>query len=72
MKIVIQTNKLKCDMGVCTNMADYSVVPDGVDKSRYINLCKDCMQNLYDATSKILVPKSPKNIYMRNKGRGEQ
>lgn len=71
MKIIVQTNKIKCDMGICKNKADYSVVPDGAEQNQYINICSDCMQKLHSACAKILVPKSPKNIYTREK-RGDK
>ena len=33
MKIIIQTNKIKCDIGKCKNIAKYSVAPDGAPLS---------------------------------------
>lgn len=71
MKIIIQTNKLKCDMGICKNPADYSVVPEGADQSQYINLCKDCMKKLYTESSAIFATKSSKDVSVKNKSRGE-
>ncbi len=47
MKIIVQTNNLKCDMGTCANRADYSVIPSDGDKRSYLNLCKDCMSAFY-------------------------
>ena len=68
MKIVIQTNKIKCDMGTCINHAKYSVVPDGADKSRYVNVCEDCMRKLYNAASAIYAPKNSGIKRSDNKG----
>ncbi|MDE5616625.1 MAG: hypothetical protein K2I78_02425 [Clostridia bacterium] len=62
MKIIIQTNKIKCDIGKCKNLAKYSVAPDGVSASQYVNLCEDCAENIYSALGRYLVPKSPKNM----------
>lgn len=71
MKIIIQTNKLKCDMGICKNSANYSVVPDGADQSQYVNLCKDCMKKLYVLSSEIYKGKASKDKTDKDGARGK-
>ena len=72
MKIIIQTNKIKCDVGKCKNQAKYSLAPDGVSPSQYINFCEDCARDIYSALGRNLVPKSPKNMLARAVKRGEE
>lgn len=70
MEIKNQTNKIKCDMGRCKNMASYTIMPDDVPQEQYIHLCDECIKKLYELTSKVVVPKSVKNVYARNTKRG--
>lgn len=57
MKVIIQTNKIKCDVGNCRNLAKFSVAPEGVGAGQYINLCEECMKQLYGAIGILLTPK---------------
>ena len=70
MKIIIQTNKVKCDIGKCKNTARYSIAPKGVSPSQYVNLCEDCAEDIYNSIGRHLVPKSPKNMLARAVKRG--
>ncbi|MCI8912225.1 MAG: hypothetical protein HFE31_05960 [Clostridia bacterium] len=54
MKIIIQTNKVKCDVGNCMNTAEFSLTPDGVSADRYINVCGSCMVELYGAMAPLV------------------
>lgn len=72
MKIIIQTNKIRCDIGKCKNQARYSIVPEGVSPSQYVNFCQDCAENIYSALGKYLVPKSPKNMLAKTLKRGNE
>ena len=60
MKVIIQKNKIRCDVGNCRNLADFSVTPDGVGAGQYINLCQDCMRQLYGEIGLLLAPKGKK------------
>lgn len=71
MKIIIQTNRIRCDVGNCRNIADYSLTPEGVPTWRYINICKDCMQQLYGAMGPIVASQKRK-AKSQNKGVGGQ
>ena len=56
MKVIIQTNKIKCDVGKCRNLAKFSVAPEGVGAGQYINLCEECMRQLYGEMGILLTP----------------
>ena len=68
MKIIIQSGKVRCDIGKCPNVARYSVMPEGVSPSGYVNLCESCAEELYSALGRLLVPKSPKNMLAKKRG----
>ena len=70
MKIIEQKKKVKCDMSGCKNTADYSVFKEGNSPDKYLNLCKDCLQAIYEQASSVFVPKSPKNILQKDFGKG--
>ena len=57
MKVIIQTNKIKCDVGNCRNLAKFSVAPEGVGAGQYINLCEECMKTLYGEIGLLISPK---------------
>ena len=57
MKVIIQTNKIRCDVGNCRNLASFSVAPDGVGVGQYINLCEECMRQLYGEIGLALTPR---------------
>ncbi|MDE6210375.1 MAG: hypothetical protein K2K85_00195 [Clostridia bacterium] len=61
MKVIIQTNKIKCDVGNCRNLAKYSVAPEGVGAGQYINLCEECMRQLYGEIGLLIAPKRKRN-----------
>ena len=61
MKVIIQKNKIRCDVGNCRNLAKFSVTPDGVGAGQYINLCEDCMRQLYGEIGVLLAPRRKKS-----------
>lgn len=62
MKLIKQTRRLKCDVGGCKSLADYSVLKEGSNPRNQINICKGCMQEMYTLFAKETVPESPANI----------
>lgn len=66
MKIIIQKNKVKCDVGNCINQAEFSLTPDGVSPDRFINICSGCMTELYGVIGPIVAQK--KRQEKRRKG----
>ena len=61
MKVIIQKNKIRCDVGNCRNLAKFSVTPDGVGAGQYINLCEECMRQLYGEIGTLLAPSRKKS-----------
>lgn len=56
--------KIKCEIAGCKNLANYSV--STCDSSRYnFNLCENCLKELYKQFSKVVTPKSIKNVYQK-------
>ena len=72
MKIIIQKSKVKCDIGKCKNQAHFSIAPEDVSPSQYVNLCEECAGDIYSALGKHLVPKSPQNMLARAVKRGNE
>lgn len=62
MKLIHQTRRIKCDVGGCRSLADYSVIKEGGSPRNQINLCKECMREMYALFAKESVPESPANI----------
>lgn len=64
MEIKKINSKIKCDLLGCKNLATYTVVNEDGTKYNF-NLCEQCLKNLHKQFSKILTPKSIKNIYQK-------
>lgn len=61
--------KTKCEMSMCKREAVYQFCLDNGDKRNSLNLCENCVKELYGQIGKILTPKSPKNM-LNKKGVG--
>lgn len=46
MKLIKNEQKIRCEMGVCHNFADYSIALDRVGIRSRIHICKDCLGEL--------------------------
>lgn len=62
MKLIKQTRRIKCDVGGCKNLAEFTLSKEGANPKGNVNLCKDCMQKMYELFAQELVPTSPANI----------
>ena len=61
--IVSQNNKkVKCDISGCGNIAEYVIEYKRGFKSSGLYMCKSCMEDMYSAIGKCIVPKSPVNM----------
>lgn len=56
MEIIKQNCKCKCDINNCRKSADYYITDEGVMPMRRINICADCMAELYREFGKIIKP----------------
>lgn len=66
--IIEPTNlNIKCDMMGCKNKADYAIYNRKPYKIPDMHFCKDCLDNIYSAISKLRAPKSPENIMKKIK-----
>lgn len=59
-------HRVKCDFAGCKNIADYTFVKGNVIK-RDICLCKECLDEIYEAAAKIRVPKAIESPFKLNK-----
>lgn len=62
MKLAKLNVKVRCDFGLCKNLASYEFYEQGVLSRRKIYLCEDCAKQLFELLSKEFVPKSPVNL----------
>lgn len=46
MKLIKNNQKVRCEMGVCRNKADYSIALDRVGIRSRIHICKQCLCEL--------------------------
>jgi len=54
--------KTKCDIPGCLNYADYTLKLRKFWNVGNTNFCKSCLTKMHGEISKVLTPKSPKNI----------
>ena len=64
MEINTITNKIKCELPGCKNLAEHSVSCTDNCKHNF-NLCKECLTELHKQFSRVLTPKSIKNVYQK-------
>lgn len=58
MKLIKSTRKIRCEMGVCRKLADYTIAMDRVGIKSNIHVCKDCLGELYSLIGEHVIPKS--------------
>ncbi len=63
---------IRCDMPMCGRRAVYGISAKGGLRSRQLNICKECLQELYSAIALVIVPKSPDNLIVKAVKRREQ
>ena len=60
MELIKTPYKIKCEMGVCKNKADYSIHLSRCGIKSRIHICKDCAKELNGLLSKELKSKKRK------------
>ena len=55
-------SRVRCDIGLCKNNAVYVIGGKGVMPNRKLYICEECMKQLYEQFSAVMVPKSPENL----------
>ncbi|MBR2468291.1 MAG: hypothetical protein IKB42_04550 [Clostridia bacterium] len=56
--------KIKCDIMGCKNLVNYSVSTSDNPRNN-LNICESCLKELHKQFSKVVTPKSIKNIYQK-------
>jgi len=79
MELVKLNVRARCDMGLCKNIAEYSISSGSVKahlpwrrEASGTYICSDCLKELYAAIGKVLVPKSPDNLIKKAIKRREE
>lgn len=54
MELLKNNYRIKCEMGICKNNADYSIHLSRCGIKSRIHICKDCMKELYGLFGKEL------------------
>ena len=67
MKMEACSEPLKCDIVGCKNSAKYCFSTKGFVRKEFA-FCEDCMKEMYDCFSKVVVPKAIDAPYKRRKG----
>lgn len=66
MQIYECKQKVKCDFAGCKNVAEFTLVKTGFFK-RDICLCRECLKEIHECASKIIVPKAIESPFKLNK-----
>lgn len=56
MKLIDTPYKIKCELGVCKNLAKKTVTMDRVGARGNIHVCPSCMRELYNLIGKEITP----------------
>ena len=79
MELMKLSVKARCDMGLCKNLAAYSIASGGQKahlpwrrEAGGTYICQECLEKLYAAIGKVLVPKSPDNVIKKAVERREE
>lgn len=72
MELVKLEKRLKCDIGGCKNYATYSVRHERGNFSNHLNLCEDCLKEMYSLFAKTVVPEALPAVFSgkRKTGKG--
>lgn len=57
MKLIKTDSKLRCELGVCKNRAEYALVLDRTGIRSRIYLCSQCIEKLYEVAKTALKQK---------------
>lgn len=67
MQIYLIKTKSVCDTSNCNKKAKYALKLRRFLNLGNTNICDKCLSTLHAQTSKFISPKSPRNIYAKNK-----
>jgi len=58
MKVIKITNKIRCELGVCNNLATYALTMSRTGIRSRIYLCEECLRRIYAEAKAILDEKT--------------
>lgn len=65
MDLVKTKIKIRCEMGACKNLAEYTIMPSRVGVKSRIHICKQCLLNLKKLVdTKFVVTESVDNLVL--------
>ena len=68
MQLIKTKNKCRCEMGSCRNKAEYTIKLDRAGIRSAIDICGDCLRELYKLLGGQIVPKSIETVKVRKEG----
>ncbi|MBQ2715129.1 MAG: hypothetical protein IJF76_05835 [Clostridia bacterium] len=73
MKIEKIEKRLKCDVGGCKNLANYTVRHERGNLRNQLNICEECMKKMYALFASQIVPEGVHSKFSKKKqnSRGE-
>lgn len=58
MKVIKINNKIRCELGVCNNLATYALTMSRTGIRSRIYLCEDCLKRIYAEAKAVLSEKT--------------
>ena len=78
MELTKMTIKARCDLGLCKNTAVYAISPAHAKahlpwrrEAGGVYVCRECLEKLYAAIGKEIIPKSPDSLIKKAEKRRE-
>jgi len=61
MELIKTRYKIRCEMGGCKSVADYTVKTARMGIRAHLHMCSKCLHSLYELMAKEIVPKPIEN-----------
>jgi len=61
MELIKTRYRIRCEMGGCKGVADYTVKTARVGIRAHLHICSNCLSSLYELMAKEIVPKPIEN-----------
>ncbi len=71
MEIINNTNNIRCEFGTCRNRAERAIAFGNLGPRGRIYVCDKCLNELYEAIGKTVVPKSLETAKPRSERKKE-
>jgi len=62
MELIKARYQIRCEMGGCRNMSQYTVKTARVGIRAHLHACAECLNKLYELMAKEFVPKPIENV----------